>query len=675
MKHVATTWLAALVCVLLTLPSLAQPVRNGVDVVWAKDVGDIEMTLDGVLDEAAWANAEALVFAWNEPPGGLPGSGQKIEGEPVLAEPTDPASGTLYILREGNMLWMGLDVQDASIGGGTSLFNFDGFIMSLLDRSQRPDAAEFGNNFFANGALNAEFFLTYWNPADTTDAEATYADGTVIGSGQTSPGSSVRGFGDYGVGFSEGLDGEARTEEDRAIWDFADTVDGITNDDTHGDDVGYVLETRIDLGALGYDFTQPGGDQVPFNFALEDQDFYWPTDPDISFRSRVWFQNQWGNNFNEGVAYIYGAPDVTVASASVPEVTDPEFTIYDAGTVDAPTLDGSLDDAIWGEFDPQFGIRYQMTLDEAMATMPGSLAPYHISFFRPDINGEADDAIVVDPSIARVQMVHDNTMLYIGVDVEDQAISGAASENGRDGIRFTMRRVDSLLSQQTLASYQFDFYIDSTGTLQYANDALGLQDEAPGAVTGAVFLKGASSAADPTDVDEGYQMEIAIDLAEALGYEAPLGERGLWLAMNFFDGDYLETLEASYAMRTWLLGERGSGGSLYGYLSDTRTVAVDDAVEVPTQLKLMGNYPNPFNPSTTIRYALPQAAEVTVQVFDVLGRQVAALKPGVQGAGANEIAFDAAQLASGVYLYRVQTVDLVTGTLQAAATGQMLLLK
>ena len=66
-------------------------------------------------------------------------------------------------------------------------------------------------------------------------------------------------------------------------------------------------------------------------------------------------------------------------------------------------------------------------------------------------------------------------------------------------------------------------------------------------------------------------------------------------------------------------------------------------------------YPNPFNPSATISYALLEAAQVTLTVYDVSGRQVAELVNGWRDAGVHEVVFDASNLTSGVYIYRIET--------------------
>ena len=81
-----------------------------------------------------------------------------------------------------------------------------------------------------------------------------------------------------------------------------------------------------------------------------------------------------------------------------------------------------------------------------------------------------------------------------------------------------------------------------------------------------------------------------------------------------------------------------------------------------------GNYPNPFNPVTTIRYSVPHSGVVTVQVYNAVGRLVATLEQGRVVAGRHEVRFNAEALASGLYVYTVR----FDGQLQM---GRMSLLK
>ena len=73
--------------------------------------------------------------------------------------------------------------------------------------------------------------------------------------------------------------------------------------------------------------------------------------------------------------------------------------------------------------------------------------------------------------------------------------------------------------------------------------------------------------------------------------------------------------------------------------------------------ELYQNYPNPFNPSTTIKYQLPASGNVTLKIFDILGREVATLVNEFQAAGSYARMLNAASLSSGVYFYRLQTCN------------------
>lgn len=85
------------------------------------------------------------------------------------------------------------------------------------------------------------------------------------------------------------------------------------------------------------------------------------------------------------------------------------------------------------------------------------------------------------------------------------------------------------------------------------------------------------------------------------------------------------------------------------------SVSSEDEPELPEAYALAQNYPNPFNPATTIRFQLPKAEQVTLRVFDVLGREVAALLDNTSLAGGEHtVRFDASGLTSGVYLYRLE---------------------
>ena len=96
--------------------------------------------------------------------------------------------------------------------------------------------------------------------------------------------------------------------------------------------------------------------------------------------------------------------------------------------------------------------------------------------------------------------------------------------------------------------------------------------------------------------------------------------------------------------------------------------ATEDNAEIPFDFVLEPNYPNPFNSSTRIRYALPQQAPVRLAVYDLQGRLVDVLVERDQPAGRHEVIFEAGALPSGGYFYRLEAGSF-------RASGQMVLVK
>jgi predicted outer membrane repeat protein len=111
---------------------------------------------------------------------------------------------------------------------------------------------------------------------------------------------------------------------------------------------------------------------------------------------------------------------------------------------------------------------------------------------------------------------------------------------------------------------------------------------------------------------------------------------------------------------SWGLGELRSDMGVYGG-GDSATVGIDDhAGELPQNFKLFQNYPNPFNASTSIRYSLPVATDVRIEIYDLLGRKVSTLPEGTQEAGYHRVVWNAENQSSGLYFYRIEANDFVT---------------
>jgi hypothetical protein len=100
----------------------------------------------------------------------------------------------------------------------------------------------------------------------------------------------------------------------------------------------------------------------------------------------------------------------------------------------------------------------------------------------------------------------------------------------------------------------------------------------------------------------------------------------------------------------------------------TEVISVDNITVLPSSYSLEQNYPNPFNPSTKIKYSIKDAGFVSIQVFDIFGREVTKLINLFQPSGNYEITFDAVNLTSGIYYYKLNINNFTE-------TKKMLLIK
>lgn len=96
---------------------------------------------------------------------------------------------------------------------------------------------------------------------------------------------------------------------------------------------------------------------------------------------------------------------------------------------------------------------------------------------------------------------------------------------------------------------------------------------------------------------------------------------------------------------------------------------------LPKAYALESAFPNPFNPTTTIRYELPYASKVTVRVFDILGQVVAILSNRVEQPGEQSVQWNAAGFSSGVYFYKLEATSLDKPTKTFTQVRKMVLMK
>jgi hypothetical protein len=108
-------------------------------------------------------------------------------------------------------------------------------------------------------------------------------------------------------------------------------------------------------------------------------------------------------------------------------------------------------------------------------------------------------------------------------------------------------------------------------------------------------------------------------------------------------------------------------GRQTGFIWKLITDVGDDELLV-NEFKLFNNYPNPFNPSTTIKFNVPSISEVTIRIYDVLGNEIETLVNQEKTAGTYEVEFNSEGISSGIYLYRITAGDFTQ-------TKKMILLK
>ena len=143
----------------------------------------------------------------------------------------------------------------------------------------------------------------------------------------------------------------------------------------------------------------------------------------------------------------------------------------------------------------------------------------------------------------------------------------------------------------------------------------------------------------PIPVDLSYSNATLLTGAAGASGRFPVGD------INWFPTQKASWLAQRTAEYTKIQTALDAGTALDGVKEQSNVT--------PGDFSLNQNYPNPFNPSTTISFVLPSSAKTSLEVYNLLGQKVATLMNGFTSAGYHEVQFNAAHLASGVYVYRL----------------------
>jgi hypothetical protein len=622
------------------LPSWAQFQRY--DYIWARSTNGAALTLDGVLNEPQWAQAESLVITSNTI-GAIPGSGYKGEGGLGVS---DPNRGVFRFLVVDNQLWMGVTVRDSSIGGSALFNRFDGLLMSIKQ-----------HQLAARPAPTGEHLISWWWPPESGDTQPLAINKPMSMKGVwrpawTMPDSAIKPV----------------TAAQLQAWDARYVINGIANSDTLAD-VGYTIEMRFDLGMNGYNAQQAAGDIVEWNCSLYDMDWFWPVTSLFRYgASRTWIQGPWGGDAWYHNEHILVRPDVTVNTAVLPAF-GPDLVIPNGQVFPAPTIDGRLDEPVWARA-AHLDIRRDDTVLRASYPNEGA---FRSGQDQANVNG--GQAIVQDPEDATMKYFYKGTKLYIGLDVRDAVVQSHPLESRWDGGLLSINDRVKRGPDLNLLGHRLSFHIGPAGTLVASDSLVALMTS--GAVQAAITLKpGTTLDTLGLDTDTGWQAEFALDLTQ-FGYPADLGDHAVYLGMDVYDGDSYPVITDSYGTRTWFFRpSENQDGACVAFLDPTTFIATDVGGNLaPQRLELLGNFPNPFRVNTAVRFRLPQPSRVTLEIYDLAGRAVATRDAGLQPAGEGSIPVQRFASRAGVYLYKLRVTDATSGASRGTLTGKMMVLR
>jgi hypothetical protein len=189
------------------------------------------------------------------------------------------------------------------------------------------------------------------------------------------------------------------------VSDAVTVVNGTSNNDTNGQDVGWTVEMMINVDTLGYHIAQPGGDIIEFNLSVYDCDNYWPLVPINLSANRVWWQGPWGNSNGYNEVRVHCKPSVTVNTNPLPYV-GPEIIVPNGSMFASPNINGTLTEPVWTNA-PKIDIRYG---DDALRNSYPGIFKWRGGQYQPTVNG--GQAAVLDPGDCTVKYFFLNDSLF-----------------------------------------------------------------------------------------------------------------------------------------------------------------------------------------------------------------------------------------------------------------------
>lgn len=590
--------------------------------------GSEDITIDGV-EDPVWLTADSIVVGYGQTDY-LPGSGYDLwVGQSI---PGDSANAVCKFLYKAPYLYLLFKVVDKSVGG-RDWSQFDGIIMAL--KENHPT-----HSWVQAWDYRVEHFLTYgwlWDPLHQ----------------YTSP----------PVGAQPLLRGDARVDgggdSSRTQWTQFTTVQGGQANDSLPDD-GWISEHRLNLDSLGFGL----GDVMPFSFSMFDGDRFLDSTDENDAHTRTWWGCPWNENWYYAALYL--DPNVTTGSPAG-AIPSADYTIPHLRDGQTITIDGDLSE--W-QTDNALHFRAEWEDEAGFDTINGTGA-WASGYQQNDWN---NFPTVIDGPEVDYWVTFDDANLYVAAQVTDQIVTMPGDGARKDGITFFMVPRNYVNGNGIFPSKTLTVNVDSLGAGQAGDDLVSLVDTA--GVEFNLVLGPNTTINDPNDADDGYFVELKIPFT-AFSYPTDLGDSVVFIGGLVNDIDVFDDINSNYYAKTWwFVQQPGQHAPAWVALGPANpSVGVNDENNLPLSIELFDNYPNPFNPSTTIKYSVNVNADVTLSVYNILGQTVSIMNQTNVQPGFAEFQFDAGGLSSGVYLYQLNVKNLSSSQVVNTKVNKMILLK
>jgi len=599
--------------------------------------GSEEVVIDGV-EDAVWAKADSVVLGYGVTTL-LPSSGYRwIVGEHVAG---DSANVVCKFLYKSPYIYLLFKVVDKNVGG-VDWEQFDGIIISFK-----------GNVGWVNNTLVQKTpNLTGYNPWDFRLEHFPVFGWKWAGlPSQPPPGSQpiLKGL--------SIIDGGGDTSLTQ--WTQHTTVIGGMSYDSLPDQ-GWISEHRMRIDSMGFDVN---GDIIPFSFCMWDGDGFMDSSATNNRFNKVWWGNEWNETWYYNALFI----DPNVTTSSPPGLIPPvDYTIPRLREGQTVTVDGNISE--WQQ-DNTLHFRVKWGDDAAFETIRGTGA-WSSGYQQMDWNGLST---IIDGPEADFWLTYDDANLYFSAKVTDQIVT-VPKQNRKEAVTLFMVPRKYTPGAGIFPSKALTVNVDSSGNAQAGEDLIGMADTA--GVEYALTLHPSTNLQNITDPDSGYYVEMKIPFS-AFSYPTDLGDSVLFIGALVYDVDVFDdTSSNTYSKSWWFKFDNGQMSPAWVVLGPANPpVGVNDDIQIPLSIQLFENYPNPFNPATTIKYSVNVNADVTLSVYNILGQTVSEIKQVNVTPGYHEFIFDGTGLSSGVYLYQLKVKNQNTSQVINTKVNKMVLIK